>query len=67
VWSMAVQRPWMWNSGISMTRPVMNHNARNGMIREMKGTFSEWFRKRDLPPMAEKTFHETWEEIKKTH
>jgi hypothetical protein len=33
----------------------------------MKGAFGGWFRKRDFPPMAEKTFHEKWEEIKKTH
>ena len=66
-WSMAVQRFWMWNLGISMTRPFMNKNSRNGVIREMKGAFGGWFRKRDFPPMAEKTFHEKWEEIKKTH
>jgi len=66
-WGMAVQRFWMWNLGISMTRPLMNKNSHNGLIREMKGAFGGWFRKRDFPPMAEKTFHEKWEEIKKTH
>jgi L-lactate dehydrogenase complex protein LldF len=66
-WGMAVQYFWMWNLGISMTRPFINENSHNGVIRKMKGAFGGWFRKRDLPPMAEKTFHEKWEEIKKTH
>lgn len=66
-WSMAVQCFWVWNLGISMTRPLINENSHNGVIRKMKGAFGGWFRKRDFPPMAEKTFHEKWEEIKKTH
>jgi L-lactate dehydrogenase complex protein LldF len=66
-WGMAVQYFWMWNLGISMTRPFINENSHNGVIRKMKGAFGGWFRKRDFPPMAEKTFHEKWEEIKKTH
>ncbi len=65
-WSMAVQRFWIWDTGISVTRPFINKNSENGVIHNMKGAFGGWFRKRDLPPMAEKTFHEKWEEIKKT-
>ena len=66
-WSMAVQHFWMWNLGVSITRPFMNRKSHQGVIREMKGAFGGWFRKRDFPSMAEKTFHEKWEEIKKTH
>jgi L-lactate dehydrogenase complex protein LldF len=66
-WGMAVERFWMWNSGISMTRPLMNASSHRGVIRQMKGAFSGWFRKRDFPPMAEETFHERWEKTGKTH
>jgi len=66
-WGMAVECFWMWNLGISMTRPFINENSHHGVIRKMKGAFGGWFRKRDLPPMAKETFHEKWEEIKKTH
>ena len=63
-WSMAVNRSWFWNLGTRMIRPFLNKGAREGVIREMKGPFSGWFRKRDLPAMADKTFHERWKEIK---
>ena len=33
------------------------------MIGEMSGAFGGWFRNRDLPPLAEETFHERWERI----
>jgi L-lactate dehydrogenase complex protein LldF len=66
-WGMAVQRFWMWNFGIAMTRPFINKNSHNGVIREMKGAFSGWFRKRDFPRLAKETFHEKWEAIKKKH
>jgi len=64
-WGMAVQSFWMWNSGVSMTRPFINGHSRNGMIRQMKGAFGGWFRKRDFPAMAQKTFRERWEESRK--
>ncbi|EKD21934.1 MAG: hypothetical protein ACD_87C00257G0003 [uncultured bacterium] len=64
-WSMAVERFWMWNSGISMVRPLMNRGSHRGVIRRMKGAFSGWFRERDFPSMAKKTFHERWEKIRK--
>lgn len=66
-WSMAVQHPWLWNLGISLTRPLMNRNADHGVIREMNGAFGGWFRKRDFPAISKETFHERWEEITKTH
>ncbi len=66
-WSMAVKSFWMWKLGISITRPFINKNSHQGVIHKMNGAFGGWFRKRDFPPMAEKTFHEKWEEIKKTH
>jgi L-lactate dehydrogenase complex protein LldF len=64
-WGMAVQRFWIWNLAVALTRSFMNRNSHNGVIREMKGAFGGWFRKRDLPPMAKETFHERWEKDKK--
>lgn len=63
-WSLAVNRSWLWNLGIRRMRPFINRGAREGVIRQMKGPFSGWFRNRDLPAMPEKTFHERWKEIK---
>ena len=67
-WSLAVNRSWLWNWGARMIRPFLNRGAREGVIREMKGPFSGWvsgwFRNRDLPAMADKTFRERWKEIK---
>lgn len=60
-WGMAVRRFWMWGSGISIARPLVNVNSHRGVIRRMKGAFGGWFRKRDFPAMAKETFHERWE------
>lgn len=66
-WGMAVQSNWLWNSCVSLTRSFLNRHSHNGIIRELNGAFSGWFRKRDLPQMAEKTFHERWEETTRKH
>jgi L-lactate dehydrogenase complex protein LldF len=65
-WGMAVQSYWLWNIGISVTRPLVNATSHHGMIHKMKGAFDGWFRKRDFPAMAKETFHEKWEKIKKS-
>jgi L-lactate dehydrogenase complex protein LldF len=64
-WSMAVNRSWLWNLGTRMVRPFINKEAQEGVIRKMKGPFNGWFQNRDLPAMAEKTFHDRWKEISK--
>jgi len=64
-WARAVKQPWLWNLGISIVRPFINKNGRNGIISQMKGPFAGWFRKRDFPTMATKTFHDRWKELKK--
>jgi len=66
-WSMAVQCSWMWNLGVSITRPFMRGKSHQGVIRELNGAFRGWFRKRDFPSLAEETFQERWEELKKKH
>ncbi len=67
LWALAVKNPWMWNSGISLTRPFINKNSHDGVMRRMTGAFGGWFKTRDLPPVARKTFHEKWKETKKKH
>jgi len=64
-WSWAVNRSWRWNLGIRMVRPYINKKATGGVIRKLTRSFDGWFRSRDLPPLAEKTFHERWNEINK--
>jgi L-lactate dehydrogenase complex protein LldF len=63
-WGSAVTRAWLWNMGIRMVRPFINKDAQRGVIRKMKGPFHGWFRTRDLPAMAKKTFHDRWKEMK---
>jgi L-lactate dehydrogenase complex protein LldF len=60
-WGMAVRRFRMWSSGISLARPLMNWHSQRGVISGVKGVFGGWFRKRDLPAMADETFCERWE------
>jgi len=57
-WGRVVQYPRLWNWGVSMIRPIINRHAHKGVIRDMKGAFGGWFRERDLPPLAEKTFRD---------
>ena len=57
-------RSWLWNLGIRMARPLINKDAHDGVISKMKGPFQGWFRTRDLPAMAGKTFHDRWKEMK---
>jgi L-lactate dehydrogenase complex protein LldF len=60
----AVNRSWRWNLGTRMIRPFINKNVSDGVMRKLRPSFAGWFRSRDLPAMAEKTFHERWKEIK---
>jgi len=49
-----------------MSIRFINKEAHEGVITKVKGHFEGWFRSRDLPAMAEKTFHDRWREIEKT-
>jgi L-lactate dehydrogenase complex protein LldF len=61
----AASTPWAWNTGVRMARPIMNKDARDGVVRKGRGPFGGWFRTRDLPAMAGDTFHDRWKKIKK--
>jgi L-lactate dehydrogenase complex protein LldF len=65
LWTWAVTRSWLWNWGVRMVRPFINREAHQGVLSKVKGPFKGWFRSRDLPAMAEKTFHDRWKEKEK--
>jgi L-lactate dehydrogenase complex protein LldF len=62
MWSWAASRPWLWNWGVRMVRPYFNKDANDGVISKGQGPFEGWFRNRDMPAMAWRTFHERWKE-----
>jgi L-lactate dehydrogenase complex protein LldF len=66
LWTWAVTRYWLWNLGVRMVRPFLNKEAHEGVLSKVRGPFEGWFRSRDLPAMAEKTFHDRWRETQKT-
>ncbi len=66
VWTWAVTRPWLWNGAPRMVRPLINKETHEGVLRRGRGPFEGWFRSRDLPAMAEKTFHDRWSEKERT-
>jgi hypothetical protein len=53
-----MMRSWRWNLGIKAIRPFLNKVSRNGSADETKTPLRGWSRSRDLPPVADKTFHE---------
>ena len=65
LWTWAVTRHRMWNWGVRFVRPFVNKQPHEGMLREVGGLFKGWFRSRDLPSMAKKTFHDRWIEMQK--
>ena len=66
LWTWAVTRSWSWDWGVRMVRPLINKEAHEGVLSKVRGPFEGWFRSRDLPAMAEKTFHDRWRETQKT-
>ncbi|MCK9274474.1 MAG: hypothetical protein M0P57_05225 [Syntrophales bacterium] len=55
----------LWNLGIKCVRPMMNRYTRDGVLKNMGSFFEGWFKERDFPAMAKKTFHERWRDLKK--
>ena len=66
LWTWAVTRSWLWNWAVRIVRPFINKDAHEGLLGKVRGLFEGWFRNRDLPAMAEKTFHDRWRETQKT-
>jgi L-lactate dehydrogenase complex protein LldF len=56
----AMQNSLAWSLGIKTARAVLNRNSRDGYISSIDGRVDGWFSDRDLPEIADKTFHELW-------
>lgn len=54
--------PRLWRQGAKRMRPRVNRDARDGYLSRSVDSLDGWFRSRDLPEMAEKTFQERWKE-----
>jgi L-lactate dehydrogenase complex protein LldF len=69
LWTWGATRYRLWNGGVRIIRPFINKEAHQGALSKVKGPFADpfngWFRSRDLPAMAEKTFHDRWREMEK--
>jgi L-lactate dehydrogenase complex protein LldF len=61
----ATKKGWRWNLGIKGVRPFINKFATEGVIRTLSDSFAGWFRSRNLPAVAKKTFHERMKKRKK--
>ncbi|MBN1665198.1 MAG: lactate utilization protein [Deltaproteobacteria bacterium] len=66
LWSWGAARAWRWKIAVKTMRPMMNYHAKDGVIRKTVAPLYGWFRTRDLPVMAKKTFHDRWTKIKKS-
>ena len=58
----ATKRAWHWNFGIKSVRPFINRYASEGVIAKLTDSFEGWFKSRNLPALAKKTFHERMKE-----
>jgi L-lactate dehydrogenase complex protein LldF len=58
----ATKSRWRWDLGIRTIRPFINRYVKNQAIGRVKGPLGGWFKSRDLPAMAEKTFRDRMRE-----
>lgn len=65
LWSWGAARAWRWNMAVKTARPFVNRYAKDGVIRKMIKPVDGWFRTRNLPAMAQKTFHDRWADMQK--
>lgn len=59
-WSAAWRRPWAYRLLARMARTGQRLFVRGGRIRRAPLPFSRWTNRRDLPPIARRTFRERW-------
>ncbi|MDZ4164726.1 MAG: hypothetical protein U1C55_06325, partial [Smithellaceae bacterium] len=63
LWTFGMLKQSRWDFALKRLRPWINRRAKKGVLTDFKGALSGWFRSRDLPAIAEKTFHERWDEL----
>jgi L-lactate dehydrogenase complex protein LldF len=59
----AMQSSLAWNLGIKSARLVLNKKVHDGYISSIEGKADGWFSCRDLPKIADRTFHELWKDL----
>lgn len=59
----AMQSSLAWSLGIKTARAILNRNARDGYVSSIGSMANGWFANRDLPEIADKTFHELWKSL----
>jgi L-lactate dehydrogenase complex protein LldF len=65
LWGWGAAKAWRWKWAVKTVRPFINHYAKDGVIGKAMAPVDGWFRTRDLPSMAKKTFHDRWARMKK--
>lgn len=64
LWERAVTHSVLWKWGVKLVRPLVNRYARDGVIARMGPLFKGWFNSRNLPSIAQETFHERWKRLR---
>jgi L-lactate dehydrogenase complex protein LldF len=59
----AMQSGLAWSLGIKAARAFLNRKARDGYISSIEGKSEGWFSCRDLPKIADRTFHELFKDL----
>jgi len=65
LWSLGVNHSRLWHLGVRVFRPIFNRKAHDGVVSQIPGPMMGWFKKRDMPLMAEKTFGDRWKAAKR--
>lgn len=63
-WAAAVKNPMLFRNSMGMIRHFLSTSKKEGYISSMPGPLKAWSGSRDLP-IADKTFHQYWSELKK--
>jgi L-lactate dehydrogenase complex protein LldF len=59
----SMQSGLAWRIAIKAARSFLNRKARDGYVSSIEGKADGWFSCRDLPKIAEKTFHELFKDL----
>jgi L-lactate dehydrogenase complex protein LldF len=59
----AMQSSLLWTLGIKSARLFLNKKVHDGYISSIEGKAGRWFSCRDLPMIADRTFHELWKDL----
>ncbi len=64
LWSWGISGKRNWNLGVKLSRPIINRTISKGTFRKFVKPLDSWMIHRELPEIAEKTFHELWKDLK---